>query len=201
MSRSARARGGDWLNHALDLSAADMDGGLTPAGDPLQACHADMSTPPVQLRAVQELAPLAEEVVSRFRHDIADVVDAEVHHIGATAMPFGQTKGDVDVNIRVDGRTFAAVLTALRERFAVAQPENWTPTFASFSSDGYSLPLGIQLTLLGSDDDYLLALHDRIRADPGLIQQYDEVKLDAAPCGQPAYWEAKNEFLQKLLAE
>lgn len=159
-----------------------------------------MSTP-VQLRAVQEVAPLAEEVVSRFRRDIADAVDAEVHHIGATAMPFGHTKGDVDVNIRVEGPTFSTVVAALRERFDVAQPENWTPTFASFSSDRYALPLGIQVTLLGSADDRLLALHDRIRADPELVQQYDDVKRDAAPKGATAYWEAKNEFLQKLLEE
>ena len=155
---------------------------------------------PVQLRAVQEVAPLAEEVVSRFRRDIADVVDAEVHHIGATAMAFGYTKGDVDVNIRVDGPTFSTVVAALRENFAVAQPENWTPTFASFSSDRYALPLGIQLTVLGSADDHLLALHDRMRADPGLVQQYDDVKREAAPKGAAAYWEAKNAFLQRLLA-
>jgi GrpB-like predicted nucleotidyltransferase (UPF0157 family) len=160
-----------------------------------------MDTTPVPLRDVQEVAPLAEEVVGRFRRDIADVVDAEVHHIGATALPCGHTKGDVDVNIRADSRTFSDVVTALRERFAVAQPQNWTPTFASFSSDDYSLPLGIQVTLLGSDGDYLLALRDRIRADPGLARQYDDVKLDAARRGQSAYWEAKNDFLQKLLAE
>jgi len=116
-------------------------------------------------------------------------------------MPFGHTKGDVDVNIRADARTFYDLVTALRERFTVAQPQNWTPTFASFSSDAYSLPLGIQVTLLGSDDDYLLALHHRICADPGLARQYDDVKLDAAPRGQSAYREAKNDFLQTLLAE
>jgi GrpB-like predicted nucleotidyltransferase (UPF0157 family) len=160
-----------------------------------------MDTTPVQMRDVRDVASLAEEVVARFRHDMAGLVDVEVHHIGATAMPFGHTKGDVDVNIRADARTFSDVVTALRERFTVVQPQNWTPTFASFSSDGYSLPLGIQVTLLGSDDDYLLALHHRIRADPGLARQYDDVKLDAAPRGQSAYWEAKNHFLQTLLAE
>jgi GrpB-like predicted nucleotidyltransferase (UPF0157 family) len=160
-----------------------------------------MSTQPVELRAVRELAALADEVVRQFRHDIADVVDAEVHHIGATAMPFGHTKGDVDVNMRVEGRTFAAVVTALRGRLAVAQPENWTPAFASFACDSYALPLGIQVTVNGSTDDFLLALHDRIRTSPDLVRQYDDVKVGAAPRGRTAYWEAKNEFLQRLLAE
>ena len=156
---------------------------------------------PVQLRAVREVAALADEVVEQLRRQIADIVDAEVHHIGATAMPFGHTKGDVDVNIRVDGPAFSMVVAAFRERFDLAQPENWTPTFASFSSDRYVLPLGIQVTTLGSADDRLLALHERIRADPALLQQYDDVKRGAAPRGATAYWEAKNEFLQGLLAE
>jgi GrpB-like predicted nucleotidyltransferase (UPF0157 family) len=161
----------------------------------------DTSGTPIRLRSVLAIAPLAEEVVNRLRRDLADVVDAEVHHIGATAMSFGHTKGDVDVNIRVERADFSAVVAALKERFAVAQPENWTPTFASFSSDRYALPLGIQLTALGSADDHLLSLHERLRADPGLVQQYDEIKRAAAPRGATAYWEAKNAFLQRLLAE
>jgi len=160
-----------------------------------------MSAPPVELRAVQEVAALANEVVGRFRHDIAGAFDAEVHHIGATAMSFGHTKGDVDVNVRVEGSTFSAVVTALRGRFAVAQLENWTATFASFACDSYALPLGIQVTVIGSTDDFLLTLHDRIRASPELVRRYDDVKVGAAPRGRTAYWKAKNEFLQRLLAE
>jgi GrpB-like predicted nucleotidyltransferase (UPF0157 family) len=153
----------------------------------------------VPMREVQEIAALAEETVERFRKDVHGVVDAEVHHIGATAMPFGHTKGDVDVNIRVEAAEFPAVVASLTERFDVAQRENWSPTFASFSTDEYALPFGIQVTVEGSDDDFLLALHERIKADPRLVQQYDEVKLDAAGRGSTAYWEAKNDFLRGLL--
>lgn len=161
----------------------------------------DTSGTPIRLRSVLEIAPLADELVRRLRPDLADVVDAEVHHIGATAMSFGHTKGDVDVNIRVEPQDFSAAVAALEKRFALAQPENWTPTFASFSSDRYALPLGIQLTALGSADDHLLALHEPLRADPALVQEYDEIKRAAAPKGATAYWEAKNEFLERLLAE
>ncbi len=160
-----------------------------------------MSGRPVQLRSVQEVAELADRIVGRFRDDVAGVFSGEVHHIGATAMPFGHTKGDVDVNVRVGEETFSAVVSALGARFAVAQPENWTPTFASFSCDSYELPLGIQLTQIGSPDDFLLALHDRIRADHELVRRYDEIKVGAAPGGKTAYWEAKNAFLRSLLAD
>lgn len=155
---------------------------------------------PVELRDVQEIAQRAQEVVTRFEQENGDVLAGEVHHIGATAMPFGQTKGDVDVNVRVEAAKFAALVAALRERFDVAQHENWTATFASFSTDRYALPLGIQVTVRGSDSDFLLALRDRMLAEPDLLREYDERKLSAAALGPAAYWEAKNAFLQELLA-
>jgi GrpB-like predicted nucleotidyltransferase (UPF0157 family) len=154
----------------------------------------------MELQDVAELAEQADAVVERFRRDTTDLLHgAEVHHIGATSMPFGRTKGDVDVNVRVDARDFAAVVTALREHYDVAQPENWTPEFASFSTDRYSLPFGIQITVIGSDNDHLLALRDRMRADPELLRRYDECKAAAASAGPAGYWEAKNAFLQATL--
>ena len=160
-----------------------------------------MDTPPVELRAVGELAGLAEQVVVRFKNDLAGVVpDVEVHHIGATAMPFGHTKGDVDVNLRVEERRFSEIVAALREQYEVAQPDNWTATFASFSTDRYPLPLGVQVTVIGSADDFLLSLRDRMRSEPDLLRKYDDRKLSAAPRGQSAYWEAKNAVLQEILA-
>ena len=159
-----------------------------------------MDDAPVQLRAVEEIAPQAHEVVSSFRRDNADILGAEVHHIGATAIPFGHTKGDVDVNVRVDEAALAPLVAALQERFEVAQPENWTATFASFSTDRYQLPLGVQVTVIGSADDFLLELRERMLARPELLHEYDRLKVLAAPHGAAAYWNAKNAFLQKLLA-
>lgn len=160
-----------------------------------------MNDAPVGLRTVAEIAPQAQEVVRRFRQDNADILGAEVHHIGATAIPFGHTKGDVDVNVRVDDAALAPLVASLRERFEVAQPENWTATFASFSTDRYPLPLGIQVTVIGSADDFLLELRERMLAQPELLHEYDRLKVLAAPQGATAYWNAKNAFLQKLLAD
>ena len=154
---------------------------------------------PVTLLDVAGVSPIATAVVAAFEADV-DLLPggAEIHHIGATALPSGHTKGDVDVNIRVDEAQFAAVVDTLAARFAVAQPENWTPTFASFSAGGYALPLGVQLTVIGSSDDFLLALRDRMRSDPELLRRYDELKVASAAGGGQAYWEAKDRFLQAL---
>ena len=151
------------------------------------------------MRDVEEVAQQAREIVGLFEQDNANILTGELHHIGATSMPFGHTKGDVDVNVRVEEAKFTALVAALRERFDVAQHENWTPTFASFSTDRYSLPLGIQATVIGSEGDFLLALRDHMLAEPDLLREYDERKLRAAALGAATYWEAKNSFLRELL--
>jgi len=156
---------------------------------------------PVGLVDVADVRGAADDVVSAFAAGFSDaLVGAEVHHIGATALPFGRTKGDVDVNVRVGEADFRRVVDALSARLAVAQPENWTATFASFSADGYALPLGVQATVIGSPDDFLLALRDRLRRDPELLRRYDEAKLAAAGAGPAAYWQAKDDFFRQLRA-
>jgi hypothetical protein len=65
---------------------------------------------PIELRDVAELAEAAERVVERFVRVYSGLLPGvEIHHIGATAMPFGHTKGDVDLNLRVCASDFAKV--------------------------------------------------------------------------------------------
>jgi GrpB-like predicted nucleotidyltransferase (UPF0157 family) len=160
-----------------------------------------VETHPVDLVDVQEIAAVARRVVAKFQRDFADVLaQVQVHHIGATSLPFGQTKGDVDVNVRVDEAQFPMTVTTLGDRLTVAQPENWSETFASFSAGGYDLPLGVQVTVIDSNDDFLLALRDRMRTDPSLLRRYNEIKVAAASEGAEGYWKAKDDLLRDILA-
>jgi GrpB-like predicted nucleotidyltransferase (UPF0157 family) len=153
----------------------------------------------VSLFDVADVRDEAAAIVAAFEAEWrARLGGAEVHHIGATSLPAGRTKGDVDVNVRVRADDFATVVDALAERLDVAQPENWTATFASFSAPGHTRPLGVQVTVIGSDSDFLLALRDRLRRDPELLRRYDELKAEAAGGGADAYWQAKDRFLQEL---
>jgi 2'-5' RNA ligase len=155
---------------------------------------------PVALRPVEELAPVVVRVLEDLERELGALVPGvTVEHVGATALPDGLTKGDVDVSLRVTGNEFDAVVAALSAHFEVAQPHNWTATFASFATDRWQLPVGVQVSVFGSADDFLVVLRDRMRADRELRRRYDRVKRDAAPKGRDAYWRAKEEFLRDLL--
>ena len=159
----------------------------------------DMGQVPIELRPVADLARDIGLVLAELRRDVRVLAPGvELEHIGATSMPDGVTKGDVDVNLRVDADRFDQVVGALSSRFDVAQPQNWTETYASFSDTRRGVPLGIQVTVRGSDDDFLVALRDLMRDDPELRHEYDAIKRANARAGRDAYWHAKHDFLRRV---
>ena len=89
----------------------------------------------------------------------APLPDAEIHHIGATAVAGSVTKGDVDILFRVSAAEFEPAVETLRRHFSVKQSENWTTSFASFGDDtSYELPVGVQVVVNDSPDDFFLFL-------------------------------------------
>jgi GrpB-like predicted nucleotidyltransferase (UPF0157 family)/predicted kinase len=154
---------------------------------------------PVVLTPTNELVAIADEIVAELEKLLCELVPAcQVEHIGATSMPDGVTKGDVDVNVRVSADDFPHAVEALRGMFRVAQPDNWTSTFASFSDPHHALPVGLQLTVIGSSDDFLVALRELMRTDAALRHEYDRRKREAASLGPDGYWAAKNALLTEL---
>jgi len=157
----------------------------------------------VVLTAVEKLTPVAQKVVTDFEKLLRALLPrCRIEHVGATAMPDGVTKGDVDINIRVLSDDFGLVVDALRHRggFQEAQPRNWSETFASFSDVSRALPVGLHVTVARSPDDFLVPLRDLMLRDESLRRQYDRVKREAASLGPDGYWAAKNAFLTDVLA-
>jgi GrpB-like predicted nucleotidyltransferase (UPF0157 family) len=159
-----------------------------------------MST--VRLQAVSELTPQVERLLGRVLAQLQTLLpDAEMHHIGATALPGAMTKGDVDILLRVTRERFPAAVAVLKEHFAIKQPANWTTEFASFGDDnGQELPLGVQVVIKDSSADFLVYLRDYFLANRDALAAYDRLKIDHALEGEEAYWQAKNAFLARILA-
>lgn len=138
------------------------------------------------------------EVVARLR---VLLPDAEIEHIGATAIPGALTKGDLDVMVRVLSFEFQAAAEKLKTVFSIKQPTNWTENFASFGEDhGYELPLGIQLVAKDSDADFFVFLRDYFTKDSAALAKYNQLKILHASQGPESYWEAKNTFFSEIIA-
>jgi len=155
----------------------------------------------VPIRPVSELQPTVERILAGVYAQLAALLpDAEVHHVGATAIPGALTKGDVDLLVRVSSARFPTAVQVLKRHYAVKQPGNWTATFASFGDDAaHQLPLGIQVVVAGSEYDFFLFLRDYLIAHHAELEEYNRLKTGHAPEGPEGYWEAKNRFLERVL--
>jgi GrpB-like predicted nucleotidyltransferase (UPF0157 family) len=148
-------------------------------------------------------AAIAAEI-ARHRAQIETALpDADVEHIGSTAVPGALTKGDLDLLVRVAGDRFSDAVAALGAIYAVHQGENWTTRFASFKQvpEG-GVPVGVQLVVAGGTDDRLFTeWRDRLSADPALLERYNDLKSSHAGDDPDTYIEAKASFIEAVIGD
>jgi GrpB-like predicted nucleotidyltransferase (UPF0157 family) len=149
------------------------------------------------------MLPAVERILASLTQRLSAILpDAELYHVGGTAVPGAITKGDIDVALRVPAARFATAVGILGMHFAIKQRENWTPEFASFGDDvSYELPVGIQVAIRDSVADSLLYLRDYLIANRQALAEYNSLKLAHAKSGQTAYWQAKHEFFAQILSD
>jgi GrpB-like predicted nucleotidyltransferase (UPF0157 family) len=126
-------------------------------------------------------------------------LDASIEHIGATAIPGCETKGDLDLVIRVSAGSFSLCRSVLSERYAANTGSVRTEAFAAFEDSTAPMPLGIQLVVVGSEFDGFLGFRDRLKADASLVQQYNVLKRAFHSKAHEQYRAAKAAFIESTM--
>jgi GrpB-like predicted nucleotidyltransferase (UPF0157 family) len=129
--------------------------------------------------------------------------NAEVEHVGSTAVPGALTKGDLDLLVRVEQAEFSTAIGMLSTHYAVHQPKNWTATLASFKDPSASEPeVGIQLVVAGSPDDRLFGpFRDALIRNSELLAEYNSLKLRLDGADYEFYTRKKGAFVERVLGE
>ena len=102
--------------------------------------------------------------------------DADIQHIGSTAVPGSLTKGDLDLQVRIPKSQFKSADTILAQHFERNTGSIQTEEFSSFKDDSATVPIGIQLTVIGSKFDLFWKIRDLMLADPALVESYNQLK-------------------------
>lgn len=127
--------------------------------------------------------------------------NAQIHHIGATALPNCLTKGDLDVVIRVPESRFTETDALMAGRYPRNTGSTRTATFSAFE-DGTTTPnLGLQLTAVGGPNDFFHTFVEILTQNPELVERYNTLKR--AYVGQPmdVYRRAKDAFIADVLKQ
>lgn len=157
-----------------------------------------MST--VKFSNYQNIYHRAQQVYEKNEEQIMRVLwFVDIQHIGSTAIPGSITKGDVDLNVRVKLKDFEKAKEELEKLYEINQPENWTPNFASFKNDtGFVLPVGVQLTIIGSKSDEFVKLRDLLINNSHLLEEYNQMKLKYEDKDMDEYRKEKAAFFERL---
>lgn len=144
----------------------------------------------------------ADRLYERVASQLTGVLPPSVNiqHIGATAIAGCLTKGDLDIVVRVPTQDFGRADKVLAARFARNVGSKRTESFSSFEDDATVPHLGIQLTVVGSQDDCFHLFVNALRQDRELVAQYNVLKQKFD--GQPmdVYRAAKSAFVTNVLA-
>jgi GrpB-like predicted nucleotidyltransferase (UPF0157 family) len=145
----------------------------------------------------EEITERVEALFTSEKHKLSSIFpDANIEHIGATSVPGSITKGDLDINVRVEPKDFQRAMEILAGLYQINQPDNWTSGFASFKDE--CRDLGVQLTALGSVDDFFVAQREYLKNHPEKVTDLNGLKSRFEGKSMDEYREEKGKFFEKL---
>ncbi|MFJ7952814.1 GrpB family protein [Lysinibacillus sp. NPDC096418] len=126
--------------------------------------------------------------------------EADVQHVGSTAVPHSLTKGDLDIQVRVTPELFLKAVQTLSKLYDLNEGSVKTDSFRAFKDDSTIPPLGVQLTIIDSEYDFFWKFRDVLILNDIFRVEYDELKIEFEGKEMDEYRVAKNEFFQKIMA-
>ena len=115
---------------------------------------------------------------------------------GGSSTPGAITKGDIDLHLRVEPDTYVAVLARLDEALSRTNLDAWADTLAVFAVTG-DRTVELAVTPIDSEHDRRFRVAwERLRSEPDLLREYNELKLSAF--GTPQYDSVKSDFFTRI---
>lgn len=124
---------------------------------------------------------------------------ADIQHVGSTAIPNSLTKGDLDIQIRVAASDFEHAVEVLSRRYELNDGSVSTDSFRAFKDDTTDPPLGVQLTVIDAEFDFFWKFRDVLRNNELYKQKYDTLKSAYNGKDMDDYRNAKNGFFEWLM--
>lgn len=125
--------------------------------------------------------------------------EADVQHVGSTAIPNSLTKGDLDIQVRVMSGQFLKAVEVLSVLYELNEGSIKTDRFRAFKDDSTVPPLGVQLTVISSEYDFFWKFRDVLLRNDCYREEYDDLKRKYEGKCMDEYRKAKNDFFQRLM--
>ncbi|SRR5690554_5517593 len=143
----------------------------------------------------------AEKVFEKHKKKINEIIPtAEIHHVGSTAIPGSITKGDVDLHVRVEESDFSKAKEMLAQVYEINKGSTQTDYFCAFEEDEELLPVGIQLSIKGSELDFFWTVTLFLKDNDYFLNKYNKTKKQFEGQSMDAYRKAKSELFEEIFS-
>jgi GrpB-like predicted nucleotidyltransferase (UPF0157 family) len=126
--------------------------------------------------------------------------EADIQHVGSTAIPGSLTKGDLDIQVRVCSEAFDTARNVLTQHYKVNAGGFVADDAISFEDYGTEPPHGVHLTVVDGSCDIQWRFRDALIASSELAAAYDALKRSFDGESMADYRNAKDEFVLEVQA-
>lgn len=126
---------------------------------------------------------------------------SDVQHVGSTAVPGSLTKGDLDVQVRVNASQFSFAKEILCEIYTVNDGGFVASDAISFERCHEKPSVGIHLTVIDGSCDIQWKFRDLMLSSASLRQEYDDLKYRFEGGSMEEYRNAKAVLVERFLYE
>lgn len=140
-----------------------------------------------------------KELFNQYKIKILEIMPyCEVEHVGASSFPDIETKGDLDIQIRVEAIKFDKAVKDCESIFARRHEDLWNDEFALFNDPEEKIKIDIMLTVKDSAYDNFYKIRDAMIQNPELRKRYIDFKKQYSDFSSDDYRKAKHLFFRKL---
>jgi len=145
---------------------------------------------------------ILKELFESYKEKIIGAIPySEVEHVGASSYPGVETKGDLDIQIRVEKEDFQNTVSILSEIFTSRYHDLWTDEFALFGDPVQEIKIDIMLTAKESAYDSFYKFRDAMIDNPPLRKRYIDLKKKYPDFLSDEYRIAKDIFFREAEKE
>ncbi len=143
-----------------------------------------------------------KELFNSYKTNILETMSyCEVEHVGASYFYDIETKGDLDIQIRVVDSDFNNAIKDCDSLFVRRHEDLWNNEFALFADPKANIKVDIVLTVKDSAYDSFYKIRDAMAQNPELRKRYMDFKKQYSDFLSYEYKEAKHVFFRQLEAE
>ena len=128
------------------------------------------------------------------------VPGARIEHVGASSIPGAISKGDLDICVVVAARDHSAAVQVLEASGYLVKGDTLrTPELCMLQSPRSDVDVALQVVAEGSEFEFFMRFRDALRADPNLVERYNQLKYEFASSGAERYRNEKAKFIESVL--